>query len=833
MCENANYFEGINQIAKINQKKQKTKDELVNEYFNNSQNLKDYLSQELITSINHFIQEINSFEQQIFIKRSSISCVKQNLKEKLVLNAISDIQNEIQNKQKLAQKIQKELNNQKEKVLHILDQQYTEEDKSRIILRPLISDFTPFKNQNCVGVIKNLFGLKNRNLNSAYANYKVEEEEEEVKNIDKVQCLKNSEVKIGNHLIDKLVESIKDYGQNFTQLECPNNNNLFCYYENVQINYDTIKLNKKIHQYLEECFQTLQTNYKITFKENWNSSNIKYLIDLILQCIEKQPQNIPRDQLQFLLLTRFPLQISTIQQSNYHPLIDGQFRNLLQNQMPDSSYELKEVKNLISFGWFEEILEMRKKQPLYVIGIFGRQSVGKSSLLNRLFGRIFGVSVSRCTDGIWLGYSIIENTQIMAQDCEGLFSTKRTTGEEIKLLQQITFISDISIIFIGLQAIDKQFQEILSHLIVNNIENSIQQQAIRLIIENSNFKKEENTKIQVMDQIKKQINSSIQQFNCESHKRPHVLLHLDEQNDSLFKCLKCLALGSYQNTILIDELLESEFKTIFKNWPNLNELNEFIYKNLDRVSKRQGQLHENIDKVNQFFYEFKTQVIKTLEEKEKEILKNLQEIEESYNLPLLKYNELSQKEKLKNILQNQDISKQIEDIKNIIKQNAINCQLNSEILLNLLTQANQFNFDMTMYQKIKEDTLQLISKLDDKDLFKIPKVEISDLNQIEKLTNQQISKISLNCNQIDINYESFKSLERNLSTVSNLAVCLTKVDLCQGNDKLLQNLLENCNNAAQMNLSLQFDKFSIKSNEVFAKIVQMSHNITQLTLDLR
>ncbi|KAL4489355.1 hypothetical protein ABPG72_019010 [Tetrahymena utriculariae] len=703
----------IKQLKSIKYK-EKTKDEIVKEYFNNAQkfmqNLKDFLSKELIAYIeessNNFIQEVNSYEQQIFVKKDSIINIKLILTEKIVLNSINTIQNEIQRKQALALNIQNELNNQKEKVQQILNQQYLDEEKNRIILRPLISDFNPSRNQNCVGIVQNLYGSKlpreahqilnyfcfnqeidfiatcnikspkedqkviiwkikrkgksvnqqifeniyeiysydvcihinsksrkwiifdNANkkqatgsirqdysfqqeklFNNVYSfkiknkiynikrvdncfilngkedlvfvyekeyqqyyqisltnnsmelknfqifkqydeeeqcddreifqdpkickvfnclqnqvyvfetenslkitnlNYQIQDEisierdnyidfkiiesqavlmlivvnkdfkidsyiitneiqdEDEVNKEVEFQNFNNQEVKIGNHLIDKLVESMKDYGQNFTQLGCPNNNYLFCYYENVQVNSEPVNLYKKINQYLEECFQTLQTNYKITFKENWNSSNIKYLTDQILQCVEKQPQNITKDQLQFLMLTRVPIQISTIQQSNYYPLIDGQFRNQLSNQMQDNHYKLKEVKNLISFGWFEEILEKRKKQPLYVIGIFGRQSVGKSSLLNRLFGTRFGVSVSRCTDGIWLGYSIIENTQILVLDCEGLFSTKRTTGEEIKLLQQITLISDISIIFTGLQTIDKQFQDILSHLALNN-----------------------------------------------------------------------------------------------------------------------------------------------------------------------------------------------------------------------------------------------------------------------------------------------------------------------------------------------------------------------------
>jgi len=51
-----------------------------------------------------------------------------------------------------------------------------------------------------------------------------------------------------------------------------------------------------------------------------------------------------------------------------------------------------------------------------------------------MFGTRFGVSAARCTDGVWFGFSKINDKNVIVLDCEGLFSTRRTTEEEIKLL---------------------------------------------------------------------------------------------------------------------------------------------------------------------------------------------------------------------------------------------------------------------------------------------------------------------------------------------------------------------------------------------------------------
>jgi GTPase Era involved in 16S rRNA processing len=65
-----------------------------------------------------------------------------------------------------------------------------------------------------------------------------------------------------------------------------------------------------------------------------------------------------------------------------------------------------------------------------VVSIVGRQSSGKSYVMNRLFGTRFNVASTRCTDGIWMSVVEMYDQEDKANifivlDCEGLFSARR------------------------------------------------------------------------------------------------------------------------------------------------------------------------------------------------------------------------------------------------------------------------------------------------------------------------------------------------------------------------------------------------------------------------
>ena len=59
---------------------------------------------------------------------------------------------------------------------------------------------------------------------------------------------------------------------------------------------------------------------------------------------------------------------------------------------------------MIKFGVYEKILNSIDT-PVYIVSIVGKQSGGKSYVMNRFFGTRFSVSANRCTDGIWMSLS--------------------------------------------------------------------------------------------------------------------------------------------------------------------------------------------------------------------------------------------------------------------------------------------------------------------------------------------------------------------------------------------------------------------------------------------
>ena len=62
----------------------------------------------------------------------------------------------------------------------------------------------------------------------------------------------------------------------------------------------------------------------------------------------------------------------------------------------------RELADFISFGLYETILEHNDNRVV-VISSMGKQSTGKSYMLNHLSGSCFDdTSGGRCTDGVWM-----------------------------------------------------------------------------------------------------------------------------------------------------------------------------------------------------------------------------------------------------------------------------------------------------------------------------------------------------------------------------------------------------------------------------------------------
>ncbi|KAL4484491.1 hypothetical protein ABPG74_019668 [Tetrahymena malaccensis] len=301
-----------------------------------------------------------------------------------------------------------------------------------------------------------LITLYQNNIYECHVIQGIEDQEDKLS----ISSSKEDKSKMGNILIDKMIKSMVHYGSNSTQVGCPGLVHQMFYYEQNQ--EDEIQNFKKcIEKYFTDCISCKNISFKITH----SSENCFDKMDLLLNKLETLLQtvdSIKNSDLQFILQTRIPLQLTTIQQANYFPLKDGLFKQDLMN-VPVVEDQIEQIKKQISFGWMENIIQQQNKN-IYTIAMCGRQSVGKSSQLNRLFGTRFGVSASRCTDGIWIGLSKLEDRLILVMDCEGLFSIRRSEDEEVKLLLQITSISDITIVFCDIDGINQPFLQLFQKL---------------------------------------------------------------------------------------------------------------------------------------------------------------------------------------------------------------------------------------------------------------------------------------------------------------------------------------------------------------------------------
>ena len=86
----------------------------------------------------------------------------------------------------------------------------------------------------------------------------------------------------------------------------------------------------------------------------------------------------------------------------------------------------------IRFGAYDALIKSWEGK-IKIVTSMGKQSTGKSYMLNHLFGTKFDISGGRCTDGAWLSARILDDTLFILCDFEGLGSFERTPQEDMLL----------------------------------------------------------------------------------------------------------------------------------------------------------------------------------------------------------------------------------------------------------------------------------------------------------------------------------------------------------------------------------------------------------------
>lgn len=102
---------------------------------------------------------------------------------------------------------------------------------------------------------------------------------------------------------------------------------------------------------------------------------------------------------------------------------------------PDNGRRIQsaDIARSIRFGLLTPMLNAWQG-PVVVITSMGKQSTGKSYLLNHLTGSSFAISGARCTDGAWMNIRILPiGVMLIVLDFEGLGSFERSEQEDVLL----------------------------------------------------------------------------------------------------------------------------------------------------------------------------------------------------------------------------------------------------------------------------------------------------------------------------------------------------------------------------------------------------------------
>ncbi|KAH7282158.1 hypothetical protein KP509_35G015400 [Ceratopteris richardii] len=139
------------------------------------------------------------------------------------------------------------------------------------------------------------------------------------------------------------------------------------------------------------------------------------------------------------LLCLVPVQIARAENNMLRLMIDGL-------EIP-SNVEFSDavsLANILHFGTYDLLLESWKGK-IKVVSSMGKQSSGKSYLLNHLAGSLLDVAGGRCTDGVWMTVRWDSECMYVLLDFEGLGSFERNEQEDMLLSTLSAAISNVTI----------------------------------------------------------------------------------------------------------------------------------------------------------------------------------------------------------------------------------------------------------------------------------------------------------------------------------------------------------------------------------------------------
>ncbi|KAH7282153.1 hypothetical protein KP509_35G015100 [Ceratopteris richardii] len=139
------------------------------------------------------------------------------------------------------------------------------------------------------------------------------------------------------------------------------------------------------------------------------------------------------------LLCLVPLQVARAENNIMRVMIDG-----LEIPPNVDFSDAVSLASVLQFGTYDLLLEPWKGK-IKVVSSMGKQSSGKSYLLNHLAGSLLDVAGGRCTDGVWMTVRWDSECMYVLLDFEGLGSFERNDQEDMLLSTLSAAVSNVTI----------------------------------------------------------------------------------------------------------------------------------------------------------------------------------------------------------------------------------------------------------------------------------------------------------------------------------------------------------------------------------------------------
>ncbi|KAL4489351.1 hypothetical protein ABPG72_019006 [Tetrahymena utriculariae] len=215
----------------------------------------------------------------------------------------------------------------------------------------------------------------------------------------------------------------------------------------------------------------------------------------------------------------------------------------------------------------------------------------------------------------------------------------------------------------------------------------------------------------------------IQNLKCEKHKNKHLqfiqvseLLNQSNADKPLFYCSSCFNHDlqfKAINYLMIDQIVSEADNAIIPKWPPVND-NQIISNLIDLTSNQSK--YNYVKQITDFFNQFKEEFIAKIDILQKKMINETLKNPFDSQQIIKRYQEISSILEFKQLISNQqsnDMQQHSSLCREFIKKQESQKDKNTELLQNLVTQANQFqiNFNLEYPNIIKQQLFRLMDSI--------------------------------------------------------------------------------------------------------------------------